>query len=238
MAAGVGLPNPVPVPSNYTRCGRTSEAYPFAVAQNVGMSLLHTACSGATVGDLFTIQRSSNTNLPPQLDTAFASGKPQLITITAGANDAHWVQFITTCYYSNCATNNNTTLANDYLATLAAKLQALFGAIWLKSGGQPPTTIITGYYNPVSATCTSKYSNNVTSDEISWINNEVTSLNKTIQNAASAYSYVRFIPIDFTGHDICSNNSWIQGPNDAQPFHPTVTGQQVMAKAVLNALGR
>jgi lysophospholipase L1-like esterase len=237
VAAGVGLPSTAPVPADYTRCGRTAESYPYLVAGRMNMPLAHTACSGATVGDLFTRQRSGSPNLPAQLDTAFTGGKPGLITITAGANDAHWVQFLYSCYNYDCATASTTTLANAYLAALQVKLVAAFTSIKARSGTNPPRTLITGYYNPVSASCSTTYPS-VTPQEVNWMTAEVNALNQTIRDVASLYSFVTYVPINFTGHDVCSPASWIQGRNDRQPFHPTAQGQRAMADAVLTALGR
>jgi lysophospholipase L1-like esterase len=237
VAAGVGLSPVAAVPAAETRCGRTTAAYPYAVARGIGLPLQHVACSGATAGDLFTKQRDGSPNLPAQLDTAFANGTPKLITITAGANDAHWSQFLASCYYTNCSTQTATVAANTYLVALQAKLFAAFTAIDAYSNGKPPTTIITGYYNPVSTTCTNVTSN-ITSAEITWLTSEVNALNQTIQQVAAFYPNVKFVPVDFTGHDVCSNSSWIQGQNDPRPFHPTATGQGVIAQAVLRSLGR
>lgn len=253
VAAGVGLPGTVQVSADYSRCGRTSQAYPYIVAQQRNLALSHIACSGATAGDLYTKQRSGSPNLPSQLSTAFANGKPSLITITAGANDAHWDYFLRYCYSSDCANGNvaiaanqgcipdrlstisTTNLANCYLAAMQLKLIGAFWAIHQYSGGDPPTTIVTGYYNPVSAACTTKYPN-VTQAEIAWLNAEFTALNATIRQAAEQYPFVRFVPIDFTGHDICATDPWIQGIGDRQPFHPTTRGQQHIATSVLGAL--
>jgi lysophospholipase L1-like esterase len=235
VAAGVGLPTVVTVPSAESRCGRTREAYPYEVAAATKLPLIHTACSGATAGDLFTKQRSGSPNLPPQLDAAFAKGTPRLITITAGANDAHWVQFLRTCYFTNCATQTQTVLANAYLVALQAKLLVAFPDISARSNGNPPKVLVTGYYNPVSSACPT-VTQKITPDEVRWITAEVNSLNQTIQDVVSLFPYARFVPIDFTGHDACSPASWVQGQDDPQPFHPTVQGQHVIAQSVLGSM--
>lgn len=237
VAAGLGLPTKVQVPTAETRCGRTSEAYPYTVAQSMGLSLVHKACSGATVGDLVTKQRSGSPNQPAQLDAAFAGGIPSLITITAGANDAHWISFLRTCYATNCATKTSTTLANAYLTALQLKLYYTFSSIQARSGGQTPSVVVTGYYNPVSPACTS-LTDKVTTEEITWLTAEASALNQTIQNVAASYPFVKFAPVDFGGHDICSAQPWVQGLSSPAPFHPTAEGQQVIAQSVLTALGR
>ncbi len=235
IAAGVGLqPLPQPTASD-VQCGRTAQSYPTIVAARTGLSLVTAACSGAKAGDLFTKQAVSGPNIPAQLNTAYASGQPQLITITAGANDAHWASFIRTCYTTNCATQTATTIANGYLAVLQVKLYIAFSSIQLRSHGTPPPVVITGYYNPTSASC-AQLQTNVTPAELTWIAGETNALNQTIQNVSRHYSFVKFVPVDFTGHDLCSSSSWVQGLADPQPFHPTAAGQAVIADDVLRNL--
>lgn len=253
VAAGLGLPTKSTVPTSERRCGRTAEAYPNTVARAMSLPLVHKACSGATAGDLVTKQRRGSPNQPAQFDAAFAGGTPALITITAGANDARWDEFLRLCYSRDCANSSarqstecipndlsgftTTNLANCYLKLLQVKLHYALGSIQARSGNRPPTTVITGYYNPISPACTTA-TTRITAAEIAWLEAVTNALNQTIQGVAASYSFVRFAPVDFSGHDICSSSSWVQGLNSPAPFHPTVEGQQVIARSVLTALGR
>ncbi len=231
VAAGLGLAGS----SSDVPCGRSSQAYPTIVAQRLGLPLTTLACRGATVGDLVTQQHVVGPNPPAQLNGAFAAGTPQLITITAGANDAHWAGFIRACYITNCARESYTTAANAYLTLLQAKLYYALTSIQARSGDSPPQVLLTGYYNPLSQSCAAQQTA-VSSAELSWIQQETDKLNTTLQNVTSHYSFVRFVPISFTGHDICSPSPWVQGVNDPAPFHPTATGQQAIASAILSAV--
>jgi lysophospholipase L1-like esterase len=235
VAAGVGLP--AAVGTSDPRCGRSSQAYAYKVAQVTGLTLTHAACSGATVGDLFTKQRLDGPNIAPQLDTAFAGGVPKVITITAGANDAHWLDIVKTCYATNC-NNANVRGAFDLAQySISAKYAAALAyAQWLSRGNTPPKIVITGYYNPLSASCASVIPQ-FTPAELSWMASAANEMNATLRNASAGYSNVTFAPVDFTGHDICSGNSWVQGQSDPTPFHPNAAGQQAMAAAVTRALG-
>lgn len=236
VAAGLGLPAATNASSQDLRCGRSPEAYPQQVAQARGMQLVDVACSGATVGDLFTRQSMPGGSLPPQLNTAFAGGTPQLITITAGANDAHWASLITACRVYDCANSLATTAAADfYLSVLQLKLYALFHDIEARSG-PPPTVLLTGYYHPLSAQCAGQQG--ITADEITWINAETDALNQTIRQVTDRFSFAQFVPISFNGHELCSSDPWVQGINDPAPLHPTVMGQQMYANTILAALGR
>jgi lysophospholipase L1-like esterase len=237
VAAGLGLPG-VPSPKGTdTLCGRSNSSYTNIVAKNMRLRMTKAACSGATVGDLFTKQAVNGPNITAQLDTAFAGGTPSLITITAGANDAHWDSFIRGCYATDCTNQATNLIAQSYLVALQAKLYLAFGSIYLRSGGHPPTVVVTGYYNPLSASCTG-LTKNITPAEITWLTGETTALNRTIQSVAAQYSFVKFAPVNFDGHDICSGRSWVQGVADAAPFHPTATGQGAIAASVLRTLGK
>jgi lysophospholipase L1-like esterase len=237
VAAGLGLPQAANAASQDTLCGRSPQAYPDQVSRATGLPLVHVACSGATAGDIFTNQERMGQTVPPQLNTAFASGIPSIITITAGANDAHWTGFLGECFSFSCGSSADTLLANFYLVLLQVKLTTALNDIAARSGGSPPTVVVTGYFNPLSSSCAS-LQQNVTASEINWLNGEVNALNQTLQNTSSQFSFVRFTPVNFTGHDICSAQPWVQGINDPAPFHPTAQGQTVIAQAVLGALGR
>lgn len=235
VAAGVGLP--AASSTDDPRCGRSSQAYAYKVAQVTGLSLAHIACSGATAGDLVSKQRLAGPNIAAQLDTAFAGGVPKVITITAGANDAHWLDIVKTCYASNC-NNANVRGAFDLAQyAISAKYAATLAYTqWLSRGATPPKIVITGYYNPVSAACASVVPQ-FTPAELSWMSSAVAQMNTTLRKAATGYSNVTFAPVDFTGHDICSASPWVQGQSDLAPFHPNATGQQAIATAVTKTLG-
>ncbi len=235
VAAGFGLPlSPEATPTD-TQCGRSSEAYPAIVATDLRLPLINASCSGATVGDLSTKQAMKDgPDIPAQLDTAFSGGTPALITITAGANDAHWADFISACYTFDCTGSEYDHIARAYMTALRVKLEYAFASIHARSRGTPPKVIITGYYNPLSSACASQQST-LTVNELAWLNGQLDTLNQTILTASRYYSFVKFVPIDFAGHDICSEQPWIQGFQDAAPFHPTAMGQQVIAAAVLSA---
>lgn len=230
VAAGIGLKTPS---DTDTRCGRTKQAYANSIARKHRLELAHIACSGATVGDLFTKQSVSGPNIAPQLDAAFAKGTPRLITITAGANDAHWSEFVKKCYAMACGTSADTKAANAFLSVLQYKLYYMFYSIQARSSGTPPPVVLTGYYNPLSNACTST---SLTASEITWLSAEAKALNATIRNATKQFSFATYVPVDFSGHDICSASPWVQGPTAPAPFHPTASGQKAIARAIESVL--
>jgi len=233
VAAGLGLPL-TGEGGTAADCGRSAKAYPYLVAQKRDLTLTNIACSGATAGDLVTRQSVAGTEVPAQLTTAFKNGTPGVISITAGANDAHWTTFLGKCYATTCGSKADTLVANGYLKVLQLKLYYMFGSIQRRSHGKPPKTILTGYYNPISSACTS-VSSRFTASEVTWVTGEINALNQTIKNVTAHYSFAKYVPVDFTGHDICAATPWIQGANTPAPFHPTEQGQAAIARSVLSA---
>lgn len=234
VAAGVGLP--ATSATDDPRCGRSGQAYGYTVAQTLHLPLVHAACSGATAGDLVTKQRVSGPNIAAQLDTAYAQGTPSVISITAGANDVHWSDFLRKCYAYTCGTSTDRTVFSVATSALSLKYFYALETIQERSGAHPPQVVLTGYYSPFSAACTSTTSQ-ITAAELAWMDQAVTQLNDTIRQTAAGFPFATYAPVDFTGHDACSTDSWVQGSNDAAPFHPNAQGQQEIARAVLITLG-
>lgn len=223
VAAGFGLPDPA---DSTKACGRTTGAYPNLLADARGLSLANFACSGAKLSDLFAGRRA-----PTQLNAAFASGTPSLMTITAGANDVEWSFFINKCFTRDCGTATDDLTFGRLNAQLAQNVQTLFQQIQAMSNGSTPEVVLTGYFDPVSAGCNG-VDRSITPSEINWINARTADLNRTLQNGAAQFSFVRFAPIDFSGHDVCSSDPWVQSITDPAPFHPNDQGQQVIAQLI------
>jgi lysophospholipase L1-like esterase len=239
VAAGLGLPLVANPTDQDTQCGRSSQAYAQQVAQNRGLSLSLIACSGATAGDLSTQQHTDGPNPQRQIKTAFANGTPSLITVTAGANDIHWADYIKKCYAMTCGTKLDDAAADTLIAAVRVKLTYFLAEVKTRSIANQtgtPTVVLTGYYDPVSEQCETATNSKITKAEADWINTKVTRLNQAIQNATNGFSFAHYAAVDFTGHDICSADPWVQGLNDAAPIHPTQTGQQAIANAVLGQL--
>jgi len=227
VAAGAGLSTEV------TTCDRSTSAYPYIVAQSSGLSLSHYACTGAKADEgIYDSQQRGSVTLPAQLDQAFSNGTPDLITITIGANDTRWTQFIRQCYYIRCGYSVDTARFATYLADLKLELNVIMAKILTMSEGNPPQVIVTGYYTPFSSSACSS-TDNLTSSEVSWLRARASSLNMAISGTVGKYSFADYASVSFAGHEICSADSWIQSPTDPMPFHPTAAGQQAIAKAVL-----
>lgn len=219
IAAGSGL-------SDSGLCNRSSnQAYPELVAAATNMQLNQLACSGATTQSV----------LNNQLDEAFSSGTPQLITITIGANDMRWAQFVRMCASGTCGTSEDSNRANQLRANLEQNMQQIFIQIQERSGGSPPLVIVTGYSNPVSNYCKGRQ-DKVSNKEINWLNKQRDSLNKSIRKSMEDFSFARYASTNFNGHALCSPDSFVQQLDDDAPLHPNAEGQQLIANSVVRQM--
>lgn len=236
VASGQGLPSNNTPGTNEKTCGISWQAYPALVAAKIGKPLVNAACSGASMDDLFTEQHLDGTSrdIEPQLDTAFADGTPRLITITAGANDMRWMDYVSKCYNEKCGTKFDDAKTKLRRGTVIAKLDVALNKIERLSDKQPPQTLVTGYYNPVSDAC-SKLNTNITSSEIKWLQDQHSKLNAALERTVKLHDFADFVPISFAGHDLCSADPWVSGITNKAPLHPNARGQQEIARVVLAA---
>jgi lysophospholipase L1-like esterase len=239
VAAGFGLPSTSSNPIDQL-CGRSTQAYPYLVA-----SALHTtsftqlACSSASVPAGLTgpQQVSSSITLPAQVSQAFLSGTPKLITITIGANDVSWNNFIEECYVTQCGSAQDNQAIQTLLTQLKVNLRTALSNIQQVSGNTPPQVMLTGYYFPLSETapiCSD--TTGLTPAKIDWLSSKRHELDKTIKDVAEQYSFAKYVHLNFHGHELCTADPWVQGLQSAGPFHPTTGGQAAIARGVLRSI--
>lgn len=230
VAAGDGLATN----SDPSACNRTDESYPSVVARSAQQDLRNIACSGATTGaGILGVQDVNQLTVDAQLDQLFASKNPAVITMTIGANDMQWTTLLTRCYNSLCGTPADTALVDEHLLTLNTNLRRILQSLQDHYTTNKPKIIVTGYYQIFAAkkqSCSEQ--STIDQSEIDWERAQQTKLNTTIQNAVAAYPLAKFAPVDYTGHELCTADSWVQDLSAKAPFHPTAAGQQAYVKAI------
>lgn len=237
VAAGAGLPSFDTPTTEDELCDRSPYAYPYYVAAALGSSVTNFACSGAKIDEgIYDEQTRRGTDITPQLDRAFENGTPELITMTIGANDARWTQFIRDCYVWRCGSTFDNGRAKVYRTDIRIELYLTLQQISQRSSGAPPQVLLSGYYAPFPPEDCTEISQ-VTSTEQAWLSSQTTALNQAIQSVLPYFSFARYVPVNFAGHELCSADPWIQNRNDEAPFHPTITGQSAIAQSFLTQIG-
>ena len=230
VAAGLGLESS----SDSSACGRTDESYPNLVAKSLSMQLYNYACSGATVSVGISGQQTvNNLPLPSQIDQLHKGIKPKLITITIGANDVEWTSILARCVATTCGTESDTADIDTKLMSLKNNLQSALKQIRTTYKEDTPMIILTGYYRifPESDGCNTIAG--IDSAEQHWWNEQGDKLDITLADASSGDNSIIYTPVSFSGHDICSQNSWIQSVEDSALFHPNDQGQKIIAETII-----
>ncbi|GAB2885994.1 SGNH family lipase [Streptomyces deserti] len=196
-------------------CKRSTRAYPRLWAAANSPSTFHfTACSGARTGDVLTGQ------LGPLSSTT------GLVSITVGGNDAGFADVMTTCVLqsdSACVSRINT--AKAYVdSTLPGKLDSVYSAIRTKAPNAH--VVVLGYprFYKLGTTCLG-----LSETKRKAINDAADYLDAAIQKRARDHGFTfGDVRPTFTGHEICSGNSWLQSVNwlnIGESYHPTAAGQ-------------
>lgn len=238
VAAGAGLPALAGATSQDELCDRSSAAYPYLIAERLQTTVVQLSCSGAKVDEgIYGTQVRSGVRIPAQLPIALSNGTPDLMTFTIGANDIRWTQFIRQCYVTRCGFAIDSARTKIYRADLRIELTRMLNQIDTRSAGNPPRVLISGYYSPIASTeCLP--ANRITAAEAAWLSDQTVRMNQAIRSVVPLFSFAEFVPIDFTGHEICSADPWVQGLEAAAPIHPTADGQAAIAESFLGAIGR
>lgn len=235
VAAGVGLADA----SDSSACDRTNQAYPNLVASALNYRLRNFACSGATLAAGILGQQDVNDLLiAPQLQQLFAQPKPTLISLTIGANDVGWTTIIAKCYAGSCGSASDTASVDAKLVTVSANLRAALTQIQTRYPQATPRVIVTGYHQvfPAATVPSCPDLTGIDAAELSWGRQLQTSINDTLRQATSGYSFASFVPVDFSGHELCTADPWVQGLSDQQPYHPTAAGQAEFARQIVTAV--
>lgn len=212
-SSGVGAGN---YDSGSGNCKRSTRAYPALwAAAHSPASFNFVACSGARTGDVLTNQ------LGP-----LGSGTG-LVSITIGGNDAGFADVMTTCVLqseSNCLARIDT--ARKYVdTTLPGNLDRVYDAISARAPSAH--VVVLGYprFYKLSGSCLAGLSER----ERSAINSASDYLNAATEKRAADHGFTfGDVTSAFSGHEICSSNSWLHSVNwlnISESYHPTAAGQ-------------
>jgi lysophospholipase L1-like esterase len=232
VAAGVGLKTD----SDVSACNRTDESYPHQAASALNYKLTNLACSGATIpAGINGPQDVNGLMAKPQLDQLFAqSTRPKLISLTVGANDANWTTVFAKCYTGICGSAEDTAGVKQRLALVSTNLQKALTQIQQHYGTNPPRVVVTGYHQVFPASVATNCADlaGVDANELVWGRQQQAAINDVIQSSVKTYAFARYAPVDFSGHELCTSDPWVQGLTDKQPYHPTEAGQTAFAQQI------
>jgi GDSL-like Lipase/Acylhydrolase family len=230
-AAGDGLPQAANGSPLDRACGRSSEAYATALATANDWQVLNLACDSATIENgLLGVQVLADGQVAPaQLAEVTLTTHPKVIIVSVGADDVQWSVMTQLCASSVVC---NDQVSGAYFASLLGEFTRAYYQLLtqLATWSDKPAVIVNEYYNPFgsSLSCLDQY--HVTSAKTAVLISRLGQLNQVLSQGAQAFGFGVAVP-DFAGHELCTQDPWVQGPGDAAPFHPTASGQLEIALA-------
>jgi lysophospholipase L1-like esterase len=234
VAAGAGLSEAY----DSSACERSKLSYPVKLAIEVDYSLLDYACGGATITNgLNGSQTVNNLKLDSQITQLKQSRRlPSVISITIGANDVDWIRLLQRCYQGECGSVQDEAQIISSVATIQRKLRSNIEHITREY--PDARLIITGYYQLFPATLVENCDELTGFDqrELDFARLIQSQINKSVQQATENVPRVTFAPVSFSGHELCTTDSWVQSLAGSAPYHPTEKGQEQIKNILVQTL--
>jgi lysophospholipase L1-like esterase len=251
-AAGIGN-TPIVKPTRAERvCRRSADAYADQLASLTGLKTLNLACSSATITNgLLGPQDVGTATLEPQVGLLKSVTSASVVIVSVGANDVGWSDFLRYCYgLSRCDDQASESLFLSRLDSFKVQYTQLLQQ--LSDLPNHPNVIVNEYYDPFGqsfdcpdlidpkalAGAPKGYGfaadpgqddqDEKIAQKIDPLESELARMNDVIEQGAQAFGFSAVRP-HFEGHELCTDQSWVQGMSDTAPFHPNSAGELAIA---------
>ena len=255
-AAGIGN-TPLAKPSRTDRiCHRSADSYADALGSLTGLSVLNLACSSATIAaGLLGPQQAGTATLPPQVGVLQSVTSASVVVVSIGANDVGWSDFLRYCYgLTRCDDQASESLFLSRLDSFRVQYTQLLQQLADLPGH--PTVVVNEYYDPFgdsfdcpdltdpkarsgapkgygfAADPGADNQDEKIAQKVDPLESELARMNEVIEQGAGAFGFTAVRP-RFGGHELCTDQSWVQGLGDKAPFHPNSAGELAIAAADL-----
>jgi lysophospholipase L1-like esterase len=228
-------------------CHQSLSGYPTLLRQHLEITtedFSDFACSGASAengvlknqvfGDSTTTSEPQLGSTKPGYENAnvdYDNAEPDVVTLTLGANDVHFTDFMNACYGFSvpgfeCNTGGANSAISGYLASQQSELETVLTEIQNRGieDGHIPLVVVTTYYNPFPSSYNAECPDlviaehegvgfDLSSGEMGWLTSKLGELNQNIIKVASMFSNVAIVPLEdvMEGHGFCSSDPWIYG---------------------------
>ena len=227
-AAGAGL---ALAPGATARaCGRSDDSYAADLSSVNRWKVLNLACDSATISHgLIGPQVHNGVRLPPQLGQAERATRASVIIVSVGADDLNWAAVLRYC---SVTPNCNDLATQAYFQQQLASFSKDYLDLLSRLAALPahPQVIINRYYNPFGTQPGCLGPAGLTTANLQTLTSRLATLNAVLAKGAAQFRFSSPQP-DFTGHELCSPQPYVQGLGAAAPFHPTTAGQLAIALA-------
>jgi hypothetical protein len=157
-----------------------------------------------------------------------------VIIVSVGADDLNWAAMVRYCALTpRCDDRATAAYFQQQLASFSKNYLDLLSRLAALPGH--PQVIINRYYDPFGAYSGCLTRVGFTTANLQTLTSRLDTLNAVLAKGAAQFKFSSPQP-DFTGHQLCTAQPYVQGLSAAAPFHPTVLGQLAIALADQAAL--
>ena len=235
-AAGYGLPWG-PHPSDEDKaCGRSPDAYASDLATANNWNVLNLACGSATILDglLGPEVLADGQVAAPQLPRAEAATHAKLIIVSVGADDLNWSVMTRLCAATAVC---NDKVSSAYFSQLLDNFTRNYYELLSDLDRLPwhPAVLVNEYYSPFGSSigCLTGYGMTPAKEKV--LLSRLAQLNTVLAQGAGLFGFGVADP-QFAGHELCTSDPYVQGPDDPAPMHPDAAGELAIALADEQAL--
>jgi hypothetical protein len=234
-AAGAGNPPLAKPTMEDTACRRSRDSYAADIAAVNNSSVINLACTNASIEQgLFGPEEINDVLVPSQLARLEALQGVKTVIVSIGANEMDWTQFMELCLVSpQCDDSASAAWFSQALDSFTVDYYDLLQRLATLPG--LPRVIVNEYYDPLPAEpdCTGEPA--ITTAKSKVLLNRLTTFNTVLADGAESFGFDAVAP-SFAGHELCTQQSFVQGLDDAAPLHPNAAGEIAIALADEEAL--
>ena len=235
-AAAIGNPIAGNADALDRACGRSDESYAADLAVVNDWNVLNLACSGATIQNgLLGVQVLPDGQLAPsQLVEAERATHAKVIIVSVGADDVDWSIMTRLCVAS--AVCNDKVSAAFFSEQIGAFTRSYYQLLAdLAALPSNPKVLVNEYYSPFGQDigCLRRYGITAAKEQV--LLSRLAQLNTVLAQGAQTFGFGVADP-SFSGHELCTQDPYVQGPADPAPLHPNATGELAIALADQQAL--
>jgi lysophospholipase L1-like esterase len=234
-AAGAGNPLVVNATAVDRACQRSRDSYAAVIAAVNGSQVANLACTNASIRDgLFASEFVNGTVVPSQLDALDAMHGVRTVIVSIGANEMHWAQQMQLCLVSpQCDDSASSALFTQALDSFTLDYYDLLQRLAALPG--LPRVIVNEYYNPLPPMPNCPGRLDFTAAKSAVLLDRLTTFNAVLAAGAASFGFEAVAP-SFAGHEVCTAQSFVQGPGASAPLHPNAAGELAIALADERAL--
>ncbi|MGH3185789.1 MAG: GDSL-type esterase/lipase family protein [Streptosporangiaceae bacterium] len=235
-AAAIGNPIPPGASALDRACGRSNESYAADLASVNNWNVLNLACSGATIQNgLQGAQVLPDGQVaPPQVVELQQATHAKVIIVSIGADDVQWSIMTRLCAASTVC---NDKVSSAYFNEQIGAFTRSYYQLLLDLAELPgiPAVLVNEYYSPFGSNigCLSSYGLTPAKEKV--LASRLAQLNAVLAQGAKTFGFGVVAP-SFAGHELCTENPYVQGPADPAPLHPNAAGELAIALADQQAL--